>query len=291
MGWCISCCRMRRCFQVAINAASSACAPKQQQQRSGEGSPVAKGKAGYALNTSQRRKLTNSSLATSKMLVGGAAGSAQRGAMVGLVWRATVTMQCEMHAAHCRSAVTCRPCSSRLRCSWPSWAGPASCCSSMGCPSCCYAPPSSRWAGGQGPILFDTASTVLAAAPLCGSACHSTAMHRSSSKPVDLPSLPSRPSHPGNGPGGGAKAALPRFTTHLQHPEALCVGRCYQRRHGCCDVRAAGCLVCKRFASRWAAQPLSCGALTAALLVTAGEPSAPLPLFAAPSTPALVQRS
>lgn len=31
---------------------------------------MAKGKAGYAFNTSQRRKLTNSSLATYKMLVG-----------------------------------------------------------------------------------------------------------------------------------------------------------------------------------------------------------------------------
>lgn len=43
---------------------------KQQQQKAGEGSPAAKGKAGYAFNTTQRRKLTNSSITTYKMLVG-----------------------------------------------------------------------------------------------------------------------------------------------------------------------------------------------------------------------------
>ncbi|PRW21106.1 flagellar associated membrane [Chlorella sorokiniana] len=41
----------------------------EQQQKAGEASPAAKGKAGYAFNTSQRRKLTNSSLATYKMLL------------------------------------------------------------------------------------------------------------------------------------------------------------------------------------------------------------------------------
>ncbi|KAI7846027.1 hypothetical protein COHA_000564 [Chlorella ohadii] len=42
---------------------------EQQQQKAGEGSPMAKGRAGYAVNASQRRKLTNSSVATYKMLL------------------------------------------------------------------------------------------------------------------------------------------------------------------------------------------------------------------------------
>lgn len=65
-------CRHCYCLHSTVLPAaySSRTSAEQQQQKAGEGSPAAKGSAGYAVSASQRRKMTNSSLTTYKILVG-----------------------------------------------------------------------------------------------------------------------------------------------------------------------------------------------------------------------------